>query len=134
MKPQADFTPGRVYLPPRGDNILVLRFPDSPAEQENFIWPLSFLLFRFPGGFSVPECLVLAAPLLPRDTWLPTEVGLSSDGCKHWSPQEFPLTPDSKKEKYFTSTHQSDDYNGTVSRGHIKTSKLITIQFNWLTI
>lgn len=99
LKPPADFTPGLAYLPPRGANILVSLFPDSPAEQENYIWSLSFLLFRFPGGFSVPEYLVLAASPLPRGIWLPIEVGLSSSGYKHRSPQELPLTTESKKRK-----------------------------------
>lgn len=52
-----------------------------------------------------------------------TEVGLSSGGCEFQSPQEFPLTTNSKKEKYFISTHQSDGYNGTTFRGHIKKEK-----------
>lgn len=55
--------------------------------------------------------------------FLLTEVGLSSGGCECQSPQEFPLTTNSKKEKCFISTHQSDGYNGTTFRGHIKKEK-----------
>lgn len=37
-KPQADLPPGHTQLLPHGDNILLLLFPDSSAEQENSIW------------------------------------------------------------------------------------------------
>jgi len=56
---------------------------------------------------------VLVVSLMPRDIRLPAQVGLSNDGCEHQSPQELFLRTNNKKEKYFISIHQSDDYDNT---------------------